>query len=309
MKALEDIKEEYGEHKKVFVEGVLKSTSSVPWHNFTIVIAEPFLKSLSQPSKLMPSNQYEEQLKALNSTMNDTETFSELLDSFKSLYPDNEPQVPERIVAMILFRVCSKLVDDLSEFVFREMKSKKESNVSELFPARLMSKIEKEAFSLHIRKLLQKYYTRGLRQGSGIWLSRCACIRQKFFDCELSDPPSVDMVLSEKAWANGDLKLNGKCLAFFSSLENIIENLILRKVHPINCESVTPIVLKNIDMLDTWHYLTLLFLSEIEALVFMSDLVTALIELSLRLEVGRMVSCDMEARTQKYALRTDLKRN
>lgn len=311
VESLTEIRSEFGEEKKILVESLLQSRDSEHWTSFIHQITGPFLKKISVPTRVIPSNQYEEQLKELNQILNNKETYEKLLCAFNLL--NSNAEVSKHVPGMVLFRLCSKMIDKLVQFVFHEMKRAKSTpdhGISE------MSELEKEAFCVHIRKLLQDYYKRGLRHGSQLWLSRCACIRQKFIESnDASEPPSVDMVLDNRSWVTDSdgcskLKLTETCVKFFLSVEKIVESRIYNKEESVTCDIIVNIVLKDTDMLDAWHSLTMLYFSEVEALVFMKDLIIIVTNLSLRLEVGRVRDMQVNTkRVQKYALRTDLKRN
>lgn len=308
--SLEEMQLEFGVEKRVFIEEILKSKEAENWNTFLSDISEPFLETLSKPTKIVPSNQYTDLLKHLNQTLNDRETYSKLVSFLESL--SNSVSVPKHIPGMVLFRLCSKLVDKLAQFVFKEMMEKKptltEDNIGK------MTDIEKEAFVIHVRKLLQEYYKRGLRHGSKVWLTRCACIRQKFItNDDSNEAPTVDMVLDNGSWeqdnsGSSKLKLNDTCVNFFFKIEEIVESLIRVKDESVNCDKVVDIVLRSIDILDAWFSLTMFFFPEVEALVFMRDVISIVVNLSMRLEVGRMRE-ETRGRANKYALRTDLKRN
>ena len=62
-------------------------------------------------------------------------------------------------------------------------------------------------------------------------------------------------------------------------------------------------------MLEQWHMFTGPFFSELDSLVFLRDVVIAVVAMSLKFEVGRLKNEILEERSPKYALRSDLKRN
>lgn len=309
--SLHEMKGDFGEKKKEYVEAIIGSKEAENWNNFLSEISEPFLLTISKPTKILPSNQYEDQLKQLNNILNDKEAYSKLLCSLESL--NILVIVPKHIPGMVLFRLCSKLIDKLCQFVFREMREHKLTNETDETSSEKMSDIEREAFLIHVRKLLQEYYKRGLRNGSKHWLSRCACIRQKFIRSnDLCEAPSVNMLLDNESWeqdnqGNVKLHLSEMCVYFFSEVEEIIESLIKTKENYIDCDKVIDVALRSVEILDAWCSLTMLFFTEVEAIVFMRDMISVLLNLSLRLEVGRMR--ENIGRVKKYALRTDLKRN
>ncbi|XP_034245728.1 uncharacterized protein LOC117647866 [Thrips palmi] len=306
---LEEMQLEFGKEKREYIEAILNSRESENWKTFLSEISDPFLEKFSMPTKIFPSNQYGDELKELNRLLNNREAYAQLLSSFDWL--NITVSVPQHVPGMVLFRLCSKLVDKLAQFVFREMKEKKptcnEASVEK------MSDIEREAFVIHVRKLLQEYYKRGLKGGSKVWLSRCACIRQKFIESgDSSEVPTVDMVLDNQSWeqdksGNVKLKLSDSCVDFFTKVEEIIESLF-KGNESVNCDKVVDVVLKSIELLDAWFSLTMLFFSEVESLVFMKDVISIVVNLSMKLEVNRLRE-ENRGRVNKYALRTDLKRN
>ena len=64
IEALREIKSEHGEEKRRFLDGVLDSVERRPndFNEFTSILSEPFLRSLTSPSNLLFPNQYQEQL-------------------------------------------------------------------------------------------------------------------------------------------------------------------------------------------------------------------------------------------------------
>lgn len=307
---------EHGEEKRKFVLSILDSIESrqPDWFHFIEIIAEPFLNNLSRPSNLIFSNQYEEQLVALNKIFNNDEEFSKLVDALKFLSMDasfSNSCVP----GMVAFRLFSKFVDKLVQLVFKIMK---ESTSLEPLPSTgPISTLEVEAFIIHMRKLIQEYIKKGLRQGSTIWLARCSCIRHTFVQsCDIGEPPSIEMVLNNDSWQNvidGEvsLRLADGAIKIFTFVESVVDKLIFKKSKQINCDSVLSYFFEpdNSHIVNEWHTLTKDFFSEIESLVFFRDLVKVIVNLSLRLEEGRLRGMEACERVQKYALRTDLKRN
>ena len=175
IEALEEIKIEHGEEKRKFVEGILESIESrqADWFNFNLIVAEAFLSSLSNPSNLMFSNQYQEQLVALNQILNNDEKFNELVEALKFRNLD-QAFSNSFVPGMVAFRLFSKFVDKLVQVVFETMK--KSPCLEPLPTTNVISVHEETAFLIHTRKLLQEYVKKGLRRGSKIWLARCSCI-------------------------------------------------------------------------------------------------------------------------------------
>lgn len=320
--ALEEIQLEYGNEKKQFVKNVLNAIETRPedWHQFVLKFAVPFLDVLSKPTKIMPSNQYEEQLMALNKMLNEKESYNSLLHSLKFLTfyesgPSNS-QTDSPVPGMVLFRLTSKFLDKLTELVF--VKMLKNQPEQETFNYQIRDEVEKRAFALHIRKLIQDLYVRGLSLGSKVWLARCACIRKRFIETydDYSDREIIEMICQDDSWTEDDsgqvkLKLFNEVISFFLELEEIIESVICNKSLEINSDSVVNIVLmpEKSKMLDLWHSLTVAYFSEVEALVFLKDVTTMVTSLSLRLEEGRIRGRIVDGRAPKYALRSDLQRN
>ncbi|KAK3927017.1 Argininosuccinate synthase, partial [Frankliniella fusca] len=306
--SLKEILHEYGEEKKEFVQEILK-TAELPensdWNGFLQSISEPVLFRICKPTKMLPANQYEEQLVCLNQLLNDKQKFSNLLQQLMTLSLSFHTEALGKVV---LYRLLSKLVDKMKPI----QKDKEDRNVKVTFDAQ-----ETVAFEIHMKRLIQKYYVKGLSNGSKVWLARCACIRQRFVEGrDYGSGPTVEEIVSSNAWdedEDGDfkIKLTSTTLNLFIGLESIIECLILQSTN-VNSENVLNVLLnknENAELLESWYTLTSPFLSETESLVFLKDIVSMICTLSLRLEVGKLRNIDSQQRIKKYALRTDLKRN
>ncbi|KAK3933218.1 Zinc finger protein 646 [Frankliniella fusca] len=311
-KGLKEISQEPGEEKKKCVLSVLKAVDieSSGWSSVLEIMSAPLLCSLSTPTKVLPSNQYEEQLIFTNEKMNDEVFVRDLLNALKLLVRDEN--FSDKTLKMVLYRVSSKLVNDLCKFVFDEMVVNKEE--VELSAVREMTEVEKDAFVLHTRKLLQEYYKKGLQFGTKLWIARCACIRQCFISStELNEAPTVDAFLNNSSWEEDGsgvvkLKLNETVVSFFLDLERIIEAQIRKQIQ-VSSDNVMDVVFQTHSMLDKWYSVTKNYFSEMEALLFLKDIVVVIILFSLKLEAGRLRDLQAQDRIQKYALRTDLKRN
>ena len=321
--SLEEIKLEYGEEKKKYVECILKATTTRPndWCHFVEKFSEPFLMNLSNPTKIMPSNQYEENLVNLNKMLNDRESYNSLLESLKFLTSDVESvehPVPlnSPIPGMVVFRLTTKFLNKLAELIYSSMlKHQPEQDTAGYA---INDDVERRAFILHLRKLLQDIYIKGLRLGSKVWLSRCACIRQCFVDTldECTEQEMIEMICNDDSWIENKegeikLKLSDRVVKFFLEVEEIIDFVIHDKTVETSSDAIVNIMLRpeKSDVLDLWHSLTVGHFSEVESLVFLRDIIIVLVSLSLRLEEGRMRGEIVRGRAPKYALRSDLQRN
>ncbi|KAK3921441.1 50S ribosomal protein L7/L12 [Frankliniella fusca] len=121
VKALNEIALEHGDEKKQFVSEVLEISQCgvSEWNDFVSNILYPILQSVCKPTKMLPANQYEEQLISLNKLLNNEEVFSSFLAQLMSL---NATSSNQNLGKMILFRLLTKLVDETLHFVFSEMR-------------------------------------------------------------------------------------------------------------------------------------------------------------------------------------------
>ncbi|KAK3908145.1 putative transcriptional regulatory protein [Frankliniella fusca] len=297
----EILKETAGEGRKDFVREVLASVSQMPeeWKNFIQSLCEPMLMSFAKPTSLMPSQQYEDQLKALDRYLNNEPLIASLVTDFSQFASPHGEVVPR----IVLTRLCFKLLDVILQFEFEAMKAGK--NTSEVQP----QEINREDFEIHLRKFFQMYYMKGVKSGSSRMLARCACIRINFIDsnCEID---SINLIIDNTSWeedANGTVKVKLKetVVDFFYSVEKIIQSFLISG-KTVNTNNVVDVLLEKNILLEPWYILSNAFEEE-ESLIFLSDIISKLVKLSIKLE-NRKVRGEVGNKEQ-YALRTDLKRN
>lgn len=314
--SLQEIMEEKGNDERTkFVSKVLNLTGSSRWRKFVKAISEPLVINICKPSKVIPSNQLEDQMVTVNKLLCDTVQYSALVEMLSKLSSESiygESNVP----GMVLFRLVHKFSDKLLGFVFDKMKSgsvEQEPGID-----RIKSVHEEVAFKVHMQKLVQHLYIKGLHIGSKSWLAKCAVIRKNFIDVkvELEEQAIIRTICQDSSWEenkDGDVivSLTEDCLEFFINLEEIIESLLKKTNVDINCDVVLSIMFEpvNAGKLNLWYALSENCLSEVESIMFLKELATLVIDLSLRFEVNRLRRKQDSNRIQKYALRTDLKRN
>ncbi|KAK3918211.1 ATP-binding protein Uup [Frankliniella fusca] len=301
--ALKEMLQEPGAEKQEYVKKIIDSSQNMSeeWQQFIAQLAKPILDSFRKPCSAMPSQQYEDQLRALNKILNDKQQFLCLTNNFK-VFADNCNK--ESITEIVLTRLCFKLHDFILKFEFEAMK------VIDLPDVPLVPhSVDKGAFEVHLRKFFQCYYLKGLKSGSTRMLARCACIRLHFIEySDESLAQSTDFILNNASWeedanCSAKLKLKDRVVSFFISIEEIIQSL----KGSVKTDSVLDVLIRKNILLEPWYLLTNVF-EEDEALVFLSDLISIFIKLSMKLEDKRLREEEVK-KAKQYALLTGLKTN
>lgn len=271
------------------------------WETFIEALTSPILSSFKKPTSAMPTLQYEKQLISLNIFLNSPNAKMLLIDMKRLCGEDNIEDLLPRIV---LSRLSFKLLDSILECEFKAMSATKENESRDL-PHKL---VDRECFEVHLRKLFQAFYVKGINSESTRMLLRCACIRRNFIDSE-SDADSVELICSNISWESGEIKLKERIVDIFVHVEGTIERFLSNKMsNSVMLDAVFDDLLDNRILLDYWCLLTTDTFREEESLIFLRDMVSNLIKLAVRLETNKLREIETQGKG-KYALRTDLKRN
>lgn len=134
---------------QIVVDKVLTEVSTSNWNNFIGSVSEHIIPCVTSPKAIIPFEKYKEQLKVFNKLLNNENKFSVLLNQFKSLAPVEYFTSP--ILGMILFRLLSKLFEDVAAKVLSSMTSHLVTSEE------VVGRIDEEGFESYVSKFIQSY--------------------------------------------------------------------------------------------------------------------------------------------------------
>lgn len=175
----------------------------------------------------------------------------------------------------------------------------------------MSSEEEKKAFEGHMTKIVRIYYYKISQLRGPVWPARALCVRKEFFVCEDDDFVFHKDMLNMALWLEGHLKLSEKVLNFFSEVEQEIRK-VLRETSSVTKDAVLERIINcpQHAILNYWCLLSQGYFAEKDAVTFMRDVISIVVNVSIRLEEKRMLAFEQQnKRLPKFSLRGDLKRN
>jgi hypothetical protein len=304
--------------KLLLAQEMLNSKGSENWVNFLIAISSEIIQILTERGKVMPSNQYEETLSALNSKLNNQDFFEDL--KLKMMFCVRDTFQNSPYLGMLVFRISFCLCEKIQLLVMSEMRnpvhtSKTVVSVEEVvstLSSTVNSPEEKKAFEDHMSKLVRKYYCKVSQLVGPIWAARALCVRKEFVVSTADDFVTHKALIDAALWLQGTVSLSERALHFFCEVEQEIQK-VFKETKQLSKERI----LENIStsqqpsLLNDWCVLTSGYFSEKDALTFMRDFISIVINLSVRLEEKRLFGLERESKNRlpQFSLRGNLKRN
>ena len=313
MEILEGIKKEPcpQEDKLKILEEMLASHGSSNWVHFCQAISEPVLNALTERTKLLPSNQYEEFLTKLNQLFNNEIIMSDLKTKIEILLSDASLTC-SKFVGMILFRLCSKLGEVVQTFIVKEMSRKSNALVPNEIAPPVMNEEQERLFSKQISSIIRCYFTTAASLETEIWKIRCECIRQRFVKCKDYSTARKSDIVKKSCWDEGILAPSKDLFDFCCHVESIVSVEIHSEKGRLSSDSIIKSLFEpcNRGSLAQWHSLTVGYFGEVDSIIFMREIVTILVKQSVRAEEKRIKRAEEEHKQlQKFATRVNLKRN
>lgn len=174
-----------------------------------------------------------------------------------------------------------------------------------------MSSVEQETFLVKMSQTVRALHRQGRLHNTQVWNARLKSMREKFVEVEGFLAP-LDFEEKE-LWDSGRIKFQNRTSNFFILLETLIRTLDMKSATSVTKKELVINELYKPDhekLLDHWFWLTVGNFSETESINFLEDLIQCVINVSGKAEVEhRKREIEAKLRTQKVALRTDLKRN
>lgn len=296
--------------KKEFLEIVKNRQESRLWAEFVTSISDPLLTSLTNPSKLLPQNKYEEALKKLNAYLNDINKLTILCNKLQLVTVDCLV-LPNELCRRLVFRISSKLLDQIQIFMAREMKSLPESDYS--LGVGPMSEDERNQFMSVLGSLLRSLFRKGCekKKHSQMFRSLCKCLKQNFvYVSDTHEPISSSQFLDSKLWfavgEGSSIKLSEKATEFFI----FVESVLFKNETVCPLDDVMNTIYCSRDILALWGSLTSSFFGDENSVYVMKIFVSAFRESSIRLELRyRNYQEKSKKKVSNVALRTSLKTN
>lgn len=303
---LEDISKEPafgvdGALKKELVQCISSSDSTL----FLAELSQPLFKIVLTKKKIMPSAQYEESLSKLNELLADKIFCDSLKNKLLLCIPSDKRNVSHVVVKRLVWRLVSSLLYKMQQSIFRGMKLKHRAALTKF----VMSESDRDAFKIHVGRVLRTVYRFGMNKTNNVWILRCKCLRERFVDAP--DKLTNDQFINESLWKENSVFLSRSCLNVFMGLERISQDL-LSSSSPCTANIIFKKLSdpENVFILEELRILTQGILNEDLATSLLQELIRILTSLSGRLEARR--SLDMHTKTQKtstVSLRTNLKRD
>ncbi|KAK3929510.1 UPF0758 protein [Frankliniella fusca] len=267
------------------------------WNSFIFDLVDIICSFVcEQQTKLLPMNQYEVVQSKLNSYLN-TQS-DQLREKFMAIVCENSNNTHTN---RLIFRIATKLLSQIQMWVVKKMSCA--VNVDQPQVSESLSELEEKSFARELGHFLRKRF----RKYKYFSLVYCACLKETFVDGQ--HPISTHEFLDEKNWFSGEEKCiepSDTALQFFKAVEIIIRT---NKEVTI-AEDIIEIIFERNTILDHWFYLTNSHISEQESLLFMRDLLTYFLRMSLLFEEKRLNrEEDAAIQANAAALRTHLQHN
>ena len=291
-----------GQQKKSVVVQLLQSMETDNWNQFLSTAGASLLEILSEPKKVLPVKNFDENVRALNALLADEEFMQGLCDALNIIVDNDSPAVMTRIV----FRFLSRMFFKLNQHIFNKMKRDFSDQPSS--SSSVMQEREKSSFILIINDIVRDQLKRRIGSSQSFNCNFASALRNKFVVTE--EDLGVKEFLEPQSWIEDEdgclkIKLSDHALQFFFGLENMFRS---KPVSEVNFDLLLQAEAEGI--LNSWSCLTEGFLNENEGLYFLEEIFNTLFNISMKLESEKQCrEWKQKNKEQKHALRTGLKRN
>lgn len=279
------------------------------WTSFVAALNAPIFKSLSEPTKLLPPNRYEEAQKWLFHFLDSDETMVSLCNLLKSL--SNDLEISDSLARRLVFRMALLTLDQVQVFIAKEMRVEgAESDNEEIdLSSSVMTTVEKEEFKRNIGSLLRSFLFKGLskQSESKMWRSISRCLKEKFVLGAVTTQQCLDKNLwfCESDDVETSITISEMAVEFFLIVESAVQ---LKESNSfLSLEETIVIVEGNRKAMEIWFTLTHNYFGDENSVYVMKLFIRSYRDLSIRLvESQRKASLKTKA---SVALRTNLKRD